>query len=563
MTSPHPTTRDEPGRLTTLASYEPWPPGRWPALDALCAAAANVVGAPLGLVNMVEADALLTLAEVGAAPGRTPRGPSFCRHVVAQRRRVVVPDTLQDPHLRDSPYVVGTPHVRFYAGFPLRTATDEVLGTLCVMGPDPQQPTDDQLELLGVLADQAMAQLELHRQLALQQQASLAQQEALDRLRASERRYRLLAHNASDIVSRHDADGTVLWVSPSVTRVLGHDAEAELGTSPARHTHPDDLPLFAEALAGLSRQVLPQTVVGRARHADGSWRWLETTLSGAFDDDGALVEVHSTARDVTARCEAAASSAAAEQRYRALVEQTPDAILVHDGATILFANASAVTLLHAPSLEALLRMPLLDLVGPEEAGPVRGRIRDLLDGRRVPDMRRRLRRLDGSLVTVDVTDSRVDLPGGPGVQAVLRDATAAEAAEALLHESREQDRTLFEQSPVPLVQTDGQGCLLRVNAALAQLIGRPPQDLIGRPLRELAEGHPTEGLASQAAAGDDHPVVDRTFLRPDGTRVETTNSATVLRDDDGSVRSLVVTVVDMTERNHARRALETLVDELR
>jgi GAF domain-containing protein len=81
---------------------------------------------------------------------------------------LVIPDLTVDPRTRDNGLVTGRPHLRFYAGAPLRTPEGLTLGTLCVLDtfPRPNGLPQEQAEGLHALAAQVMAQLELRRELA-------------------------------------------------------------------------------------------------------------------------------------------------------------------------------------------------------------------------------------------------------------------------------------------------------------------------------------------------------------------------------------------------------------
>src|SRR5205809_8111610 len=96
-------------------------------------------------------------------------------------------------------------------------------------------------------------------------------------LRKSEEHFRSLTENASDIVTILGDDGIVRYVSPSVQRLLGYGANELLGRNPFEFMHPDDLAPVMEALAdAIQRPGSPQTATFRFKHADSSWRILES-----------------------------------------------------------------------------------------------------------------------------------------------------------------------------------------------------------------------------------------------------------------------------------------------
>ena len=529
------------------------------AFDDLAAAAAHIAGMPMGIVSLLDEDHFWVTAKVGTDVRQMDREVAFCGLTVALQAELIAPDTLLDPRFADHPLVTGAPYVRSYAGFPLRAPDGLVIGTLCVLGPHPTSLDEDQLRLLRVLAKQVMKQLELRRE-------SARRAELFEQLALSEHHYRQLAELASDIISRHAPDGTVLYVSPSLQTVLGYDPVAEIGQCAPDRVHPEDLTVVQHAVMEVAAGRGPITVTGRTRHADGSWRWMETTLSVLPATGSAGLELHSCSRDVTARVLADQACRESEVRYRELVERAPDAIIVHVQDKIVFANAAAARLFGARDPAELLGRDLTEHAEPTARALVTERRGILLAGGAVPILRTSVRSRDGRWTTVDGSGSRVLVNGRIGVQNVLRDVTEqAEAADAIFR-SEQEHRALFEQSPVGLVETDIDGRISRANSAFALLVGRPVTDLNNLLMSELADpAHrtdPADRISVRIRAGEVAPRVDRIFLRPDGERVQASLSSAAVRGNDGGVERILVTVVDMTERNLASQKLQRLVAEL-
>ncbi|SDF28791.1 PAS domain S-box-containing protein/diguanylate cyclase (GGDEF) domain-containing protein [Blastococcus aurantiacus] len=123
---------------------------------------------------------------------------------------------------------------------------------------------------------------------------------ALDR----ERRFRSVVHGTSDTIFVVDADARLSFVSDSVEGLLGRTPAEILGEGARQVVHPDDLARVGAGLRAGTRgtQDLPDVLVVRAQHADGSWRRLEMTTSDRRADPviGGLLL---TARDVTDRIE--------------------------------------------------------------------------------------------------------------------------------------------------------------------------------------------------------------------------------------------------------------------
>ena len=130
------------------------------AFDRITALASLAFAAPIALVQLAGDDALTLQACFGLefpAGGGSPEA-SLCGHAAAGSAVLVVPDAALDPRFAEHPLVTSRPHVRFYAGAPVRSPEGLVLGTLCVMDPEPrdgltQGQTQILLELAGLVAE--------------------------------------------------------------------------------------------------------------------------------------------------------------------------------------------------------------------------------------------------------------------------------------------------------------------------------------------------------------------------------------------------------------------------
>jgi PAS domain S-box-containing protein len=120
--------------------------------------------------------------------------------------------------------------------------------------------------------------------------------------RRSEERYRFLAENAPDMITRTSLGGDIIYISPGSRRVFGWSPEEMLRQNAQDMVHPDELEGVMTSINRLISEKLPrleEPLVYRARHQDGRWIWIETNPTTVFDDRGEPIEFIDIVRDVT------------------------------------------------------------------------------------------------------------------------------------------------------------------------------------------------------------------------------------------------------------------------
>ena len=121
-----------------------------------------------------------------------------------------------------------------------------------------------------------------------------------------------------------------------------------------------------------------------------------------------------------------------EERYRALVDLAPDAILVHRDGHIYYANAAAVRMFGADTFNELVKHNLLDLIVPDDRENARTSVKTVEDGQTTVMTERWALRLDGQQWMLEATGSPVRWNNEICVQAIIRDVTERKKLEEAL-----------------------------------------------------------------------------------------------------------------------------------
>lgn len=132
--------------------------------DRLTRMAMRMFDVPIALVSLVDANRQWFKSSLGLTASETPRDISFCGHAILGNDIFYIEDATKDTRFFDNPLVTGAPHIRFYAGRPIRTTMGFKVGTLCLIDTKPRAfGTDDiqALDDLGAMVERELAAIEL------------------------------------------------------------------------------------------------------------------------------------------------------------------------------------------------------------------------------------------------------------------------------------------------------------------------------------------------------------------------------------------------------------------
>ncbi|SEO68306.1 PAS domain S-box-containing protein [Methylobacterium sp. ap11] len=308
----------DPDRLAALDALAVLGTPTEQSFDDVARLASRLCAAPVALVSLVAADRQWFKANVGFPRCETGLEGSVCKFALTEPDLLVIPDLAADPRTASNPLVTGEPHIRFYAGAPLRLTDGAVVGSLCVIdtvsrpkGLTPQQGDD-----LRALGRQVVLLLEARRSMARDRAEAVekreAQASALARAAVSEAQNIFL--RVSDQRSRfaQEAGGVGTFELIVASSMMQVSAEfCRLYGVPIA-------PLYSAAT--FEALVLPEDANVRSRDAsredgsaaldveyrihradDGELRWIARRASFTRDEHGTVVGMFGTVRDVTER----------------------------------------------------------------------------------------------------------------------------------------------------------------------------------------------------------------------------------------------------------------------
>ena len=138
-------------------------------------------------------------------------------------------------------------------------------------------------------------------------------------LHMSEEKFRLLAENSTDVIWTMSLDGRFTYVSPSVTMHAGYTQEEAMAMTIESYMYKEDLPWVLELLAQELQKPRGErserrTLELRQNKKDGSLLDVEVSVSWLYDEQGEIVGLQGSTRDISARKEAEATRKQLEER---------------------------------------------------------------------------------------------------------------------------------------------------------------------------------------------------------------------------------------------------------
>lgn len=366
----------------------------------------------------------------------------------------------------------------------------------------------------------------------------------------------LLLNQIKDVITATDLEGTITYVNEAVCRQLGTTREALIGHHVSDYGESPDL--------GASQQ----EIIGKTRR-DGEWRGevvnfrhdgteiiFETRTQLLRSENGDPIGMIGISTDITEKTYYEDALKRSEEKYRLVVDNAHEAIIITQGGMIKYANPRIVDTL-GYTMEEVISSNYLDYIHPDDYTLLEeyDESRERLDGL-ITTLIIRIFNKEGSIRWVEINSAFIEWEGNRASLDFINDITDRKNAENALQESEQKYRGLFDSSMDVVFVSTLDGRFVDINRAGEEFFGYTRDELLKLDIRDVYY-NPMERLRYMnimAVKGyvKDYEVV---FKRKDGTQVESFLTATIRRDEDGEILGYQGIIKDVTELKRTQEQL--------
>ncbi len=306
--------------------------------------------------------------------------------------------------------------------------------------------------------------------------------EAQNKLSDSEKKYRELTDLLPQTVFEVDTKGNLLFVNDAAFEIFRYSREDfNRGLNVFNMLAEEDIDKAKELFKIKQNGQKTGTVQYTALKKDGT-RFPVMIYSNPIMREGKIAGFRGILVDISEQIKSQQALKESEEKFRNLVEASPDAIVVHKNGIIEFVNNAAVKLMGAENEKDLLGKNAIDFVHPDSLPMVTDRIKRVTSDNEPQTLaEEKFIRLDGETIFVEVAGIPFNFENKKATQVVIRDITWRIEAESALRESENKYRKVIESANDAIILADAKtGTILDINKKAEILLGRKKSEVIGQ-----------------------------------------------------------------------------------
>jgi len=389
---------------------------------------------------------------------------------------------------------------------------------------------------------------------------------ATQKLKESEEKYRLISENANDLIAVINQKSKFEYINEKIhIKILGFSKDDFIGKSTSEFIHPDDINNTIKSFKkGFEYGELIDLV--RFKDKNGIYHWLEVRGNRFTDQDGEM-KILMIARDITEKKEAAQKLKESEEKYRAVVEQANDGIVIIQNDLFKYVNPSFCKMTGYRH-EELIDNSYKILVHPEAINEVADRhTRRMVGEDIVKTYDTLLISKNGKRIDVSVNVSVIIYNGKPANLTIFHNITERKKMEGKLKESEEKYRSILENIEEGYFELDLKGNFTFVNEYHSNFLGIPKDKLIGYNYADLVDQKYKKMLFKIFTQVYREEVPSATFdvevTRYDGVKLIYEGTCNLKLDSNGKKIGFYSLTRDITERKKMEALREKFTEQLK
>jgi PAS domain S-box-containing protein len=299
------------------------------------------------------------------------------------------------------------------------------------------------------------------------------QKKAELKIREEQEKFRSVFESAN-VGKSMTSEAGILSVNQAFADMLGYE-RAELNNRHWREiTPPEDIPMVEDIFKRLqSGEMDSARTERRYLRKDGTPIWADMNITAYRDSYGRFQYFINTFVEISKQKQIMHELNESEERFRAIVENSPDGFFIELDRKFAYLNPSACRIYGINSPDQLLGTPVLESVHPDYRDKAVQRIRQLDETRQsVKDLFEvRFLRLDGDEVWVETSGEPIQIDGKNGSLVVVRDISKRKEIERSREEIEARFRLLAESAPIGIVITDQEHNIIYVSPRFVEIFG--------------------------------------------------------------------------------------------
>ncbi|MBN1821276.1 MAG: PAS domain S-box protein [Prolixibacteraceae bacterium] len=369
----------------------------------------------------------------------------------------------------------------------------------------------------------------------------------------SEEKFRIITSNTPDHIIMHDSDLKYTFI---INPQLGLTEADMLGKTDFDILNKDE----AEYLTSVKRNVIE---TGKPFHLETSLlniknetEFFDGNFIPQFDHEGKANGLIGYFRNVTKQKQFEIALSESEERYRRVINVSPDAIILHFEGKIIFVNQTTLEKIGAKKQEEIIGRTAIEFVHPDDREAAILRISEMYKSNEpAPLYEERMIKMDGSILYVEVAATLIPYNGKKASLVVLRDITDRKLAESKQRESEERYGLFFKNSMDAILLSSPDSHVYSANPAACEMFQMTEEEICNAGRSGLVDiEDPRLPLLLEERKQKGKAKGELFMRKKDGAKFPAEITSSLFYDSNGQLRSSMI-IRDITDRKHAEKTI--------